>query len=318
MNEDYLNFYKAKLQEPLTELDELRKKIIKNRIALTVISAICILIHSLLIVFEIIAYPLTIFITLFGLPLLSMLVYKKFFDKIDFIEDALKELLTKEILTKHINPSMSKEDMFIPYIDFLDSQLYSLQPEHYAGNYYMKGGKLMTMASCIDAGFENAEGGWETIFNGYFIICEEKFTIPSTTIIIADDIQQNLGLLGRKLKETSFNKYEFVNIPHKEFAKNFAVYTTNVAETYKLVDDIFINKLLMAQEEYGATIGITVSPKRIYASISFPDGQFEFNHWKTLLNPSMYTPLYMVTQLIVDLVRDTGMSFIKKEPRAIT
>ncbi len=313
MNEDYLNFYKAKLEEPLTELDELRKAMIKNRMALTVIAALCILIHSLLIVFDVIKYPLTIFISLFALPLIGYFVYKTFFNKLEQIAEELKELLTREILVANISPMVYKEDMFIPYYDFYESQLYMLQPEHYTGKHYMKGGKLMTIASIIESGIETTEGGWENIFHGYFMICEEKFIIQGITIIKPDNTQQNLGLLGQKLKENSFNEYEYVKIPNKEFSKNFAVYSNNVSETYKLANETVIEKILFILQEYGISIGITISPKRIYASVEFGENQFEFNHWKTLLAPQNYEGLYSATQIASNLIKDIGMSTIKKE-----
>lgn len=313
MNEDYLNFYKTKLEEPLTELEELRKAMIKNRIALTVIASLCILIHSLLIVFEVIKYPLTIFISLFALPLIGYFAYKTFFNKVEEIAEELKEVLTREILVANINPISYKEDMFIPYYDFSESQLYVLQPEHYRGKHYMKGGKLMTIASIIESGIETNEGGWENIFHGYFMICEEKFIIQGITIIKPDDTQQNLGLLGRKLKENSFNDYEYVKIPNKEFSKHFAVYSNNVAETYKLANESVIEKILFVLQEYGISVGISISGKRIYASVEFAENQFEFNHWKTLLAPQNYEGLYSATQIASNLIKDIGMSTIKKE-----
>jgi hypothetical protein len=333
MNEDYLKFYETKLVEPLTELDEERKKVIKNRIALTVIAALCILIHSLLIVVEVIKYPLTIFITLFALPLLAYFIYKQFFDKINDIADSLKELISREVLLANVSASGGyKEDYFISYIDFLQSQQYNLQPEHYKGKHYVKGGKLATMASIIEAGFENMEGEWENIFNGYFMICEEKFMFRGFTIVRPDDTHQNLGLLGLKLKETSFGAFEglkksekddnetfeYLKMPNREFNKNFAVYSNNLTESYTILNEVVINTIMALQEEYGVSIGLTISPTRIYASVAFPDDQFEFNHWKTLLNPEKYANLYTATEETVNLIHRIGLSFIKKELRIIT
>jgi hypothetical protein len=316
MTEDYTNFYKNHLEATLTELDELRKKIIKNRIALTVIAALFILVHSLLIVVEIIKYPLTIFISLFALPLIAYFVYRTFFDKMHDIEDAIQELLVKEVLWSSINPIMDKESLFIAYTDFKESQLYDLQPEHYTGRYYMKGGKIMTIGSYIDAGIEDVEGEWQQVFKGYYLMCEEKFIIQGITIIKPDDTLSRLGILGRKLKETSFNGYEYLQMSNKEFSKKFAVYSNNVIESYKLLTDVVVDKI-MTIEEYGFGIGITFTPKRIYATIEFAEDTFAFNHWKTLLNPEKYSNMYLASQATVQLIREIGLAYTKKEVKVL-
>ena len=319
MNEDYLKFYETKLIEPLTELDEARKKVVKNRVALTVITALCILIHSLLIVVEIIKYPLTLFITLFALPLLAYFVYTKFFDKINDIEADLKEVMSKEILLENLSASGGyKEDYFIPYLDFIQSQHYELQPENYKGKHYVKGGKLATMASIIEAGLEDSEGNWENIFNGYFMICEEKFMFKGFTIVKPDDTQQKLGLLGLKIKENSFNSFEYLKMPNKKFNKNFAVYSNNPTESYTILNEVVVDTIMSLYEEFGVSISLTVSPNRIYASIAFPDDLFELNHWKTLLKPEKFVNFFTATEQTVNLVHRIGLSFIKREPKIIT
>lgn len=313
MSEEYENFYQTKLLEPLTELDEQRKNMIKNRIALVVLVALAILIHSVLIIFEVLKYPLTIFITVLVLPMIAYFVYQKFFYKFDEIAASLKDLLIKEILVATMNPNGYKEEAFIPYLDFQPSRLYNLQPDHYAGKHYMKGGKLSTVASYIESGIETNEGKWETVFEGYFMICEEKFLFQGTTIVVPDDTQQNLGILGQKLKETSFTEYKYVKMQNKDFNKTFAVYSNNLLDTYKNLNDKVINTLLDVQEELGINIGLTIMPNKIYTSIEFPSDYFEFNHWKTMLNPEKYAPLYEATSIAINQIKEIGLNSIKKE-----
>jgi hypothetical protein len=312
MNEDYLNFYNTKLLAPLTELDEQRIKMLKNRIALVVIVALVILIHSLLVLVKA-AHPLTILFTVVLFPTIAYFIYKKNFYKIDEIQDNLKDILIKEILEATLNPTGYKADLFIPYYDFLQSQLYTLQPDHYAGSHYMKGGKLATIASHIRAGFDISEKEQEKIFEGYFMICEEKFLFQGITLIVPDDTVLNLGILGQKLKETSFNGYKYVKMPNKDFNKTFAVYADNTANAYKIINDKIINTLLYVQQDLGIHIGMTITPTRIYASVEFPEGQFAFNHWKTLLQPEKYAPLYEATLIAVNQIKEIGMNSIKKE-----
>ncbi len=322
---DFDSFYEEKLLPVLQELEQQRLGVIKKRVAMGIILTLLIFVHSLLIVMELL-HSLTIFASLFALPLFAYWIYHQFFDKTNEIEAAYKELLIKETLSAHIRAMNYKEDMCIPYLDLQPSMLYEMMPEHYSGSHYHKGeNKFMTLAaSHLHMGYDDTDGEWKDTFEGFFLIGESKTSIRSNTLLLPNTLQETFGVLGKKLQNVPLFKvdffdkertktFDYVEMHNKEFAKNFAVYSDNYVETHQILNETVCENLLRLKDECGVTLAMTITPQKIYAGIHFAEDQFAFNHWKTLLDKDKSLPAYESLRTTLELMNDIVMRFIKKD-----
>jgi hypothetical protein len=319
------SFYEETLLPVLQELEQKRRNVIKNRMAMGIITAFIIFTHSLLIVMELL-HPLTMFISLFLLPLLAYFIYSKFFDNTNEIEAAYKELIIKETLSSQIRAMNYKEDYYIQYLDFQPSMLYPMMPDHYSGSHYIKGeNKFMTIAaSHLHLGYEDSDKKWNEIFEGFFVIGESKTSIKSSTLLLADDLQENFGTLGKQLQDVQLFKvdfadkervktFEYVEMQNREFAKSFAVYSDNYIETQQILNETVCENILRLKNECGISLSLSISPQKIYAGIAFSEDQFAFNHWKTLLDKDKSLPAYEALRTTLEVMNDIVMRFIKKD-----
>lgn len=289
---DYQSFYENNLLPHLEEIDEERIKVLKNRLGIASLSALVILIHSILIASDILP-SVTLFITLFAVPTGGYFGFKKYFDKFADIEESFRNIVLKEVLKEQLHGDC-EETGFIPYNTFKESQMLRETPQHYTGAYLTEGrvGKYNVEASLLQVGNLEEGGKWEQIFEGLFVAAEGGGSFEGFMTITPDDLQKRLGLLGKKIQANSRHLGEYISTPYRRFSKTFAIYTDNPIEAQKLIEDEFVALIMSYVDNYNDELYIICRDEKLFLAFDLYQKSANFNHWLTVKNPKKYEKLY--------------------------
>ncbi len=175
---------------------------------------------------------------------------------------------------------------FVPYSDFVDSELFKREPDFYGGDDFVS-----TNHEGVDVKFSEVKAAWEeqsedlkgntssqwhVIFDGIFMVSSLKKSFPDM-IIIPDSSKGSFGRLGYETKKANTQHGEFVDVNHAEFNDYFTAYAKDAKKAKGMISEEFMDKVVEMAQSIEEPIYISFKGKKMYVAIQYDKPMFEFN-----------------------------------------
>lgn len=175
---------------------------------------------------------------------------------------------------------------FVPYKDFLESDLFKREPDFYGGDDLLttKQDGVEVKFSEVKAAWEeqgedikgNDSSQWHVIFDGVFMVSSLRKSFPDM-VIIPDVSEGSFGRLGYKTKKANNQHGNFVDVEHPEFNNYFTAYAKDAKQAKKMISEEFMDKAVEIAQTIEEPIYFSFNGKKMYVAIRYDKPMFEFN-----------------------------------------
>ncbi len=250
-------------------------------------------------------HPYTIIFTLLVAPPVCYFIYVKHF--IDHaIPDEYKAQVVKEMLA-FLDGSLTYEaTSFIAYEDFLASELFLLQPDHYGGDDKITGTidgvplQLSEVQVMYEAKDKPRTSGliqpkkpkWKTVFHGVFLIADYPGDFKGKLFIFPDRLQKNLDYLGMLIQMHNLVLGKYIKPRNMEFRENFSVYAQKEREGERLLTNELMERLLELKKLTKSEIYMSLIGNKIYVGLDMRRELFKVDTTRPLFNPYFVRSFY--------------------------
>jgi hypothetical protein len=177
-------------------------------------------------------------------------------------------------------------DSFVPYSDFVDSQLFKREPDYYGGDDLLitnQGGvevKFSEVKAAWEEQSEDIKGNdssqWHIIFEGIFMVSSLSKSFPDM-VIIPDASKGSFGRFGYETKKANHQHGKFVDVEHPEFNDYFTAYAKDAKQAKKMISEDFMDKAVEIAQTIEEPIYFSFKGRKMYVAIRYDKPMFEFN-----------------------------------------
>lgn len=214
---------------------------------------------------------------------------------------------------------------FVPYSDFVDSELFQREPDYYGGEDYVKTNQngVEVKFSEIKAAWEetgedlkgNEKSEWHIIFEGIFMVSSLKQNYPDM-IIIPDISKGSFGRLGYETKKANTQHGEFVDVEHPEFNDYFTAYAKDGKKAKKMISEEFMDIAVEIAQTIEEPIYFSFKGKKMYVAIHYEKPMFEFNTYlANITNPEKPYEIFKEMDFLVTIGAALNSMKRKEQPK---
>ena len=239
---------------------------------------------------------------------------------------ALKEEILPKILA-FINRKLKYEsDAFIKQTDFTDSkifpnkQIYSYKGSNFITGSYGEGLFALSQLEIQEISKKSSGAKTETkisaLFRGLFYVADFNKSFSGKTVICPDYAQQTFGgKLGEMINQAmEFNSNQLVTINDAEFAKYFAVYSTDLTEAQYILSPSMIEQIKLIKQKLERDLYFSFINDKVYVAIPSDTDLFVPVIFHKMTNFKTIEPVYCFINTLIDIGKDlhlNSMSSIK-------
>jgi hypothetical protein len=309
-------FLNASLQNTLADLELVRKDIASQRIkCYTLILGgigmfgLAYLNEDLLIYFGIAGG--TLFIT-------GMFFLSKATNVFDAYRHDFKQQVTAAAL-KSIDHSMElRYDMGLSEDSFINSQLFTQQPDRYISQDQVDGraGKTSFSFSEVHAEYKTVtqtkhgrREQWHTILKGIVFCADFNKHFNGITIVRPKDSMAAMGAwISEKLPIFSNSETDIVRLENMEFSKAFVTYATDQIEARYILTPSMMERLCRLNDKTRDTISLSFTGSNIYIAFPLTKDYFEPPVFKTLLDGKFMEEDLEVIRFMFSIVEELDLN----------
>lgn len=302
----FKKFYKDSLVPKLKELEVRRKKVQKYRQILLIFIVLILGLHGGIILLK--------FAPLWSLIISTVVVavsfaffYKRFVDDPE-IMTTLRSFVISDLLSFALEKPSVEPENYISYDYFRKSKLFMLKADHYLGNGMVKSKEKNTQItfSNIEASYhanhsQKRQERWQIIFRGFFIVAENKSKFDGNIFIVPNKLENNLGILGSKIKDYDFNMGRGIVVRNNIFSQHYAFFADKTLETLKIFSDDILQDLCDFKDRTGLDLHISCIGNTVFLALNAPESLFSFSLNRSLLDFAYFTKLYKEIGFVIDL-----------------
>ncbi|WP_375558913.1 DUF3137 domain-containing protein [Bernardetia sp. OM2101] len=280
--------FKALFDEDLLpHLEDLKNELSWRNIfqfGIVIALAIILIVLFVLIAMEMVAVWAVILLSIF---LIAGAIWqvRKLADRRD-IQIRYKKLVNSKLIEFVAPRGEYDSDGFVPYKDFLDSELFKREPDYYGGDDLLttNQGGVEVQFSEVKAAWEeqsedikgNDSSQWHVIFDGIFMVSSLSKSFPDM-IIIPDASKGSFGRLGYETKKANEQHGEFVDMEHPEFNDYFTAYAKDAKKAKSMISEDFMDKAVEIAQTIEEPIYFSFKGRKMYVAIRYDKPMFEFN-----------------------------------------
>ncbi|PIY07904.1 MAG: hypothetical protein COZ18_15045 [Flexibacter sp. CG_4_10_14_3_um_filter_32_15] len=200
---------------------------------------------------------------------------------------------------------------FVPYSDFLDSELFKREPDYYGGD-----DLLTTNQNGVEVKFSEVKAAWEeqsedikgndssqwhVIFDGIFMVSSLSKSFPDM-IIIPDISKGSFGRLGYETKKANEQHGEFVDVEHPEFNDYFTAYAKDAKKAKSMISEEFMDRAVEVAQTIEEPIYFSFKGRKMYVAIHYEKPMFEFNTYlANITNPEKPYEIFKEMDFLVSI-----------------
>ncbi len=305
--------FKALFDEDLLPHLEVIKKDISWRNALqfgiVVALAAILIVFFVLIAMDLLAIWVVILVSIF---LIAGAIWqvRKLADRRD-IQLRYKKTVNSKLIEFVAPRGEYNADGFVPYKDFLDSELFKREADYYGGDDLVTTSQngVEVMFSEVKAAWEeqgedikgNDSSQWHVIFDGIFMVSTLSKSFPDM-VIIPDASKGSFGRLGYETKKANAQHGEFVDVEHPDFNDYFAAYAKDAKQAKNMISEDFMDKAVEIAQTIDEPIYFSFNGRKMYVAIRYDKPMFEFNTYlANITNPEKPYEIFKEMDFLVTI-----------------
>ena len=200
---------------------------------------------------------------------------------------------------------------FVPYSDFLDSELFKREPDYYGGD-----DLVTTNQDGVEVQFSEVKAAWEEqsedikgedasqwhiIFDGIFMVSSLGKSFPDM-VIIPDASKGSFGRLGYDTKKANHQHGKFVDVQHPEFNNYFTAYAKDAKQAKKMISEEFMDRAVEIAQIIEEPIYFSFKGRKMYVAIRYDKPMFEFNTYlANITNPKKPYEIFKEMDFLVSI-----------------
>ena len=305
----------------LPHLEELKKELSWRNILQ--FGIVIVLAAILIVLFVLIAMEL---VAIWAVVLLSVVLIagaiwqvKKLADRRD-IQIRYKKTVNSKLIEFVAPRGEYRSEGFVPYSDFLESELFKREPDYYGGE-----DLVITHQRGIEVKFSEVKAAWEeqsedikgnnssqwhVIFDGIFMVSSLHQSFPDM-VIIPDASKGSFGRLGYETKKANEQHGEFVELEHPEFNDYFIAYAKDAKKAKKMISTEFMDKAVEVAQTIEEPIFFSFKGRKMYVAIRYDRPMFEFNTYlANITNPEKPYEIFKEMDFLVTIA--SSLNSLKK------
>ncbi len=306
----------ASMQSSLNELEVQRKKIseLKTNAYLflaagTIIIAIGFFLGSLLIAGAIIG----------GASIITSIVFfSKAGQKFTGYRHEFKQKVVAAAL-KSVDTSLEIEYKYgLPEDDFINSQLFTQQPDRYSSQdqIYGNAGKTRFSFSEVHAEYKTEtqtkngrQEHWHTILKGIVFCADFNKHFNGITVVRPKDMGSTLGAwISDKMPIFSSSGKELVKLENPEFTKSFITHSTDQVEARYILTPAMMERLCELNNQSKATISVSFIGTYVYVAFPLEKDYFEPPVFKSLLTTESLNEDLNVIRFMYGIINELDLN----------
>lgn len=296
----------------LPSLEDLKKELSWRNIfqfGIIIVLGAILFILFVLIAMELIAVWVVILISIF---LIAGAIWqvRKLADRRD-IEVRYKKVVNSKLIEFVAPRGEYHSEGFVPYKDFLASELFQREPDYYGGD-----DLLITNQDGVEVKFSEVKAAWEEvgedikgndssewhiIFNGIFMVSSLNKNY-SDMVIIPDASKGSFGQLGYETKKANEQYGEFVDVQHPEFSNYFTAYAKDAKKAKSMISEDFMDNAVRIAQSIEEPIFFSFKGQKMYVAIHYDKPMFEFNAYlANITNPEKPYEVFKEMEFLVNI-----------------
>ncbi len=315
--ESLRSFYESELQEKLSGLEGLRKRVRNNQLWIAFLFLLAVGLFALLLFLFNDKEPEPYWFLILLPPIIGAFVViylnskkKKLF------KGKYKNEVVHEIV-RAINPEWQYEPgQCITTSEYDQSQLFQHPYDRYAGDDLISGAieKTDFRSSELHTEYKTVthdkDGGtqetWHTIFRGIFLHADFNKHIKGKTFIEPDTAESLFGKFGQKLQAST--KGRLVKLENPVFEKLFVVFSTDQTEARYILTPAIMESMVTIYKQYKRDMFVSFIGSRVYVAMSFNQALFEPKIWRSLVSFKDVEIMYDLMMVNETIIREMNLN----------
>jgi hypothetical protein len=307
LNQDFDHFYKTVLIKPIKELEEIRKKILRFNLFVTLLVFVFFGLSLFLITTGLFQNE-TKFLLFFGLLIIFLIIVIPKANKISNYKFDIR--YKQEVIQKivhFISPDFTyRPNASIRRSDFERSKIFLNKIDKFSGDDYVEGtvGKTKFGFSEIHTQTVTSNGKSttvETFFQGLFFVVDFNKDFSGTTVLIP----RSLGVKWRFFNRISgmSRKQKFVELEDPEFNNLFNCFSDNDIKARYILSHSLMQRIVSFRKTYPKhPLYFSFVDGVMFMAVNHNKPLFEAKISTSLLNPHIVKSYYQDIKLVYDLV----------------
>jgi hypothetical protein len=206
----------------------------------------------------------------------------------------------------------------IPREVYLSSQLFTRDPDRYAGEDLLEGriGQTGIRMSELHSEYKttstdskgNTQTRWHTIFKGLFIEADFHKNFQGRTFVRPDFAEKAFGFIGRAMQKVTFSDAKLVQLEDKDFEKVFVVNSTDQVEARYILSTSMMRRMLEMQKRFNADTSFAFVNSSMFIAVSIKENLFEPTFSRSVLDDEYLKKYYEQFGGCVQIVEDLGLN----------
>jgi hypothetical protein len=309
------SLYDNQLKEKLSELESIRKSVLKRYILCAILFVGFAAINYFLIT-QNLNQALAILSIVVSIVFLIYYIYQTSLRKKDY-RSSFKSNVVAEIV-KQINSEWQYlSDSHISEDTYQRSGLFTQHYDRYLGDDFVTGkidktdfqfSELHTQYKQVTYGPKGRrQEQWITIFKGLFMHADFNKEFNGTTYVLPDTAERLLGRFGQSLQKLS-SRGELVKLENPEFEKRFVVYGSDQIEARYILTPTMMETMVNFSNRFNDSIYFSFVGSRVYCAISFTGDLFEPNIFRSGVNFYDIKEMYHLFGIIESLIKEMNLN----------
>jgi len=315
--ESLKSFYESELQEKLSGLEGLRKRVRNNQLWIALLFLLPVGLFALLLFLFNEKEPDPYWFLILLPPIIAafILIFINSKKKKVF-KNRYKNEVVSEIV-RAINPEWQYEPgQCITTSEYYQSQLFQHPYDRYAGDDLISGTIEKTDFRCSELHTEyktvthDKDGKrhetWHTIFRGLFFHADFNKHIQGNTFVEPDTAERLFGKFGQKLQAST--KGRLVKLENPEFEKLFVVFSTDQTEARYILTPAIMESMVNIYKRYKRNMHVSFIGTRMYVALSFNQALYEPKIWRSLVSFKDVEIMYDLMMVNETIIREMNLN----------
>ncbi|HWI61608.1 MAG TPA: DUF3137 domain-containing protein [Symbiobacteriaceae bacterium] len=311
----FQEFYQAELLPHLQELEDWRKRVVRQSASagivigiITLIAAMAVLVYA--------PHPAIALIPVVLGAIVWAILYTRYSKK--WIAEFKDNIIGR--IVKYVDPGLSYDRKgFIPESVYWQSTLFLKDPDRYRGEdlVYGKVGATEVKFSEIHSEYrtEHSDGKgrrrteWHTIFKGIFFVADFNKHFTGTTVVLPDTAEKLFGRLGQMFQSWNIARTgDLVRLEDVAFEERFVVYSTDQIEARYLLSPSLMARILDFRTRTNREVYLAFVASNIYVAIANLRDMFEPKVFSSVLDMTLAHQYLDDLTLAVSIVDELNLN----------
>ncbi|NNC95495.1 MAG: DUF3137 domain-containing protein [Chitinophagales bacterium] len=302
------------LQPKLKSLDDQRIELLRLR-RKTLLIIVGIILPLTILALVISRHPLALFIGIGVGGIVYSTMYEKHRRK---FKNEVKDKLILQIVNSMNMGLTYRRSSFISVNEFRKCGIYQQSIDKYWGEDFFEGkvGETDVLFSELTAQSKktvrdskgNVHTHYVTFFQGLFVIADFHKNFSGRTLVLPDNSEQFLGMIGKKLQSMNFTRDELVYMENPEFEKKFVVYSTDQVEARYILSLTMLERIMMLSEKLDSRISLSFADNKVYIAIPQSKDFLEHNLNQSVLDSEVIRNFYDEIVTCLEIVDDLNLN----------